>query len=283
MRDLARPGKADVVVIGEGITALLVAHSLAQAGWRTVLIREQESPPPPGPAEWPAVPAMGGAERRALARAGHRALDELAGHLPGLRAGEAEWLGADFSGHALPRRVPALWYDIGRLLPALATRAAEAGVDVVRTRVRGISVIEGRVLGVVTEARRWDARRLVLAVERAGRTLALTRMAQAPLKVPEITWPLRRLRGQGHGRSVRAGPSGLLWPAEGGMWLWGVLPGVEPDGPCLADVPLAPPDSSPTVGPAERVEGLWLALGTAGWPLVAAGAAIRLADEMLAA
>ncbi|MDQ7028530.1 MAG: hypothetical protein Q9O62_01480 [Ardenticatenia bacterium] len=275
MRDLARPGKAEVIVIGEGVAALLVAHRLGLAGRRTVLVLEAPFRPPPGPAEWMTVPLIGGAERQALAQSGWEHLEHHGNALPGLRFGEAEWVAEE----SAPRRVPALWYDAARLLPALADRAGEAGVKVVCTRVRGISVIEGRVLGVVTEARRWDARRLVIAAEQRERAHALTRMAQVPQQIPETTWPLRRLH---HGESsARSGPTGLLWPAEGGLWLWGTVPNIEQSGPCLANVPLSPPEHSPAVGPAPRVHGLWWALGMAGWPLVAAGAALRLARELL--
>lgn len=275
MRDLARPGKADLLVVGEGLTALLLALEAGRAGRRVVLVREHGWPVPPGPAEWPAVSPMGGAERRALAQPGWSLLASLAEHLPGVHLGEIAWLEASDTS---PQRVPAAWLDAGRLFPALAEEVKRAGVEVVRTTVRGISVIEGQVLGVVTEARRWDGRGMVIATEEAARAYALTRMAQDPQRVEEVTWPLRRLLREGE---ARASPTGIFWTAEGAAWLWGGLPGVQLSGPCLTDVPLSSPEHAPRVGPSARVKGLWYALGTRGWPLVAAGAAHFLAEKVL--
>lgn len=275
MRDLARPGKAEIIVIGEGLAALLLSLEAARAGRHVVLVREQDWPVPPGPAEWPSVPLMGGRERQALARKGWDVLVSLADRLPGVRVGEVSWLeSAEQTGEA-DRRVPTLWLDAGRLLPALAEEARRAGVEVVHTAVRGISVIERQALGVVTEARRWDGRCVVIAAEEAARAYALTRMAQDPQKVEETTWPLRRLLREGE---ALASPTGILWTTEGATWLWGALPGLQLSGPCLTNVPLSSPESVPLVGPAEGVKGVWYALGVRGWPLVAAGAARVVAE-----
>lgn len=295
-----RPGKVNVVVIGEGLAALLTALRLAEAGRRVALLAESDWNIPPGPAEWLVVPLAGGAASRArYAAAGFSELAELGQRFPDTVAEtEAIWLGdvpggatefvrgdANMSS-ALGRsdgsgtRVPAMRVHVERLHEAVADAAQAAGAEILHTRVRGVSVIEGQILGAVSEAARFDARHDIFASEDPQRAHALSKMALEPIRVQHRTLPLRRLQSISDTPVCSTG--GMLWPAEESNWLLGDLPiDSLPTGAHVADVSIADADTAPYIGPSDTVTGAWHLLGTCGRLLEAIGAAQVLTNTLL--
>lgn len=295
-----RPGKVNVVVIGEGVGALLAALKLAEAGQRVALLAEGEWSIPPGPAEWAAVPLVAGAASRAgYAAAGFAESAALQERFPdAISQTEGVWLAeipaggeqfvrdnADVPSRLgkvnLPAaRVPAVRVHMKRFYDALVDAVQDAGAEILQTRVRGISVIEGQILGAVSEAVRFDARHDIFASEDPDRAHALSRMALEPLTLQQRSVPLRRLPPRLETPVFTA--RGMLWPAEDHDWLFGELPVDSlPAGEHVANVSVADPDTAPRIGASEGIVGAWHLLGTRGRLLEAIGAAIFVAEAFL--
>lgn len=295
-----RPGKVNVVVIGEGVGALLAALDVAEAGQRVALLAEGDWSIPPGPGEWVAVPlTAGAAPRSTYAAAGFAecaALKErfpdAVSHTEGVWLGEIPAGGEQFvrSDADVPSvlgevdlsavRVPAIRVHMRRFYDALVSAVQDAGAELLQTRVRGISVIEGRILGAVSEAARFDARHDIFASEDPDRAHALSRMALEPITVQQHPVPLRRLPPKLDTPVFAA--HGMLWPAEGHDWLFGSLPVDSlPAGEHVADVSVADADTPPRIGASETIVGAWHLLGTRGRLLEAIGAANFVAEAFL--
>lgn len=131
---------------------------------------------------------------------------------------------------------------LGTLLPALGERiaATEKCFVAVGTRVRGISVIENGILGAIAEDARYDARVVVNAAE-DERFAAFARMMRHP---------------------------GTL-----------DLQVVPPEYEATANEPYLRDRGVPRAEPLP-VSGGWQIRGVAGWPLLAVGAALHLADRL---
>lgn len=295
-----RPGKVNVVVIGEGVGALLAALKLAEADRRVALLAEGDWTVPPGPAEWVVVPLVDGDTSRAdYAAAGFTECIALGERFPGVISQiEGLWVGDVPAGGdrfvdgeaAVPSalgdveppavQVPAVRIHVKRLYDALADALQDAGAEILRTRVRGVSVIEGRILGAVSEAARFDARHDVFASEDPARAYALSTMALEPITLRHGSVQLRRLPAKVDTPVFAAG--GMLWPAEGHDWLLGDIPGTSVvAGEHIADIPMADPDVAPRIGQSERIVGAWHLLGTRGRLLEAIGSARTLSDAFL--
>lgn len=220
----ARPRKVACIVIGRGLAAAALAAQLAARGTRVALLVEE-----PG---WE--------EGQRLARAAWPEGERAALALQGL-ALLAEWQAAGLPG--LTPMDEGCWrLDYDQLLPALGEQlAAHEGCHLAYgTRVRGISVIEGAILGAIAEDARYDARQLVNAAEDA-RHSALARMAREP---------------------------------HGELALKPFTPHELPDA-----TPYAQDQGPLHVGPT-AIQGAWRLSGLAGWPLLALGAAAQLAAQL---
>lgn len=217
----ARPRKVETIVIGRGLAGAALAEALVQRGKRVALLVEEpgwEQGVRPASQVWHT-----GEERTALAEAGVARLRAWqAEGLPGIEQQDDGWL-----------------LDYDKLLPALGKRVAagERCWMVVGTRVRGISVIENAVLGVIAEDARYDARQVINAAE------------------DERYANLARMMRQRDALDLR---------------------------PTSLDTPPAsfPRDHSDLALGETAVAGAWRVRGVAGWPLLALGAAARLAEAL---
>ncbi|HEX8681196.1 MAG TPA: hypothetical protein VF707_02710 [Ardenticatenaceae bacterium] len=239
----ARPRKVEVIILGRGLAAAALADALAQSGRRVALLAEE-----PG-WERGTRPAWRGwhiGAQTAFAVAGAEMLAgwQAAG-LPGITEHDV--------GHAYP-----FWLlDLDQLLPALGERvAASAGCWVAtETRVRGVSVIENAILGVIAEDSRYDARHVVNAAE-DERHAAFARMMREPQSLA-----LSHFTPTPDETVAVSASNQVSYPAAT---------------PFLRDEP------APTLGPTS-VQGAWRIAGVAGWPVLALGAATQLAAQLTAA
>lgn len=157
--------------------------------------------------------------------------------------------------HPIPaNNPPAALLDLNHLLPALGARVAAAeGCYLGRGgRVRGISVIENTVLGAIAEEARYDGRIVVNAAE-DGRYNAFARMLHRPSHLelsPFSPAPAETVHIEAAG--VARYPDAVPFSRD-----------------------RAPAEAGPT-----GVEGAFQIRGVAGWPLLALGAAARLADTI---
>lgn len=241
---ITRPRKVEVIVLGRGLAAAALALLLAQRGRRVALLVEE-----PGwdSATYPAWQGWHHAkEQRVRAAAGAALL--------------AQWQTAAMPGIAAhPTDAGPLWrLDYAALLPALGQRIEQLGEPeegtradrrstwiAQATRVRGISVIENAILGAIAEDARYDARAVVNAAEDA-RYSAFARMMRQPASLD-------------------------LRP---------VTPDLPPDTPATWPAAAALRDHAALEVGATPVVGAWQLRGIAGWPLLALGAALRLAEQL---
>ncbi|MCB0078206.1 MAG: hypothetical protein KDD73_12400 [Anaerolineales bacterium] len=146
-----RPRKVELIVLGRGLAPALIAARLAEAGRRVAWLVER-----PGLQTGRIQIAQGDAPLDAW-------LQEWQPGGGSSPAGEGWQL------------------DLDMLLPALAAQVAahDHCWATVGTWVRGISVIEQRVLGAIAEDSRYDAKRIVNAAE-GPRYAAFARMLRHP-------------------------------------------------------------------------------------------------------
>lgn len=296
----ARPQKADVIVIGSGLAAHALAWLLARQGRRVALLAEADPAPwalpdfvlwqPVGPrlaaalrgwdvlaavAESLEGPAWTPLEAHPLLAPGDE--PELAARLA--RANDRALTAAAPGGST---RLRGVLFEPARLLPAMARAVEARGGAVERgARVRGISVIEDEVLGAVSAAARWGAPVVVNAAD-DERAMAVARMAREPLDLTFVPAPLIHCRTSGEDVAATLHGEARWNDAAGGSYVLGASPLLQPTGACrtLAMVTRSALTQPPLAGPAERVRGSWRLLGTAGWPLVALGAATQLAEQL---
>jgi hypothetical protein len=158
----ARPRKVEIIVLGRGLAAAALAALLVARGRAVALLVEE-----PG---WETgqrrdAPGEHQGEHIVLAERGALLLAEWqAAGVPGLSREGAHWL-----------------LDYDRLLPALGEQiaAGERSSVALGTHVRGISVIEGAILGAIAEDARYDARIVVNAAQ-DERHAAFGRMMREP-------------------------------------------------------------------------------------------------------
>lgn len=270
----ARTQKADAIVIGGGLAATAAARFLARAGRTVTLILESEGLPPPL-ADFPALHRL--PQRRDLAAAG---LTLLAAE--GAGVGWAP-LAARVVGPPLPdsaTELPGALVDQPALMAAWRDEVRAAGGRVVATRVRGLSIIEGVVLGAITEAGRWDAP-LLLNASDDERAIALGRMARESFDLALLPVPLSHCPTLASDGARATAGGALAWPdGRTGSFVVGESSLLFPEGThCVArDMVARSPLDRPLLLGAGSARGAWRLLGTAGWPLLALGAAHWLAQ-----
>ncbi len=176
----ARPRKAEIIVLGRGLAAAALAALLVARGRTVALLVEEPS--------W----ERGMRTAKAGALTGTDA--ELAAHGSALLPA---WQAARLPGiSSAEEKEPPVWsLDYDLLLPALGEQvaAAERCWLAMDTHVRGISVIEGAILGAIAEDSRYDARVLVNAAE-DERQSAFARMMREPQRV-QGAWRINGVAG----------------------------------------------------------------------------------------
>lgn len=298
----ARPQKADVIVIGSGIAAYASALTLARSGLRVGLLVEREPErvtlpdfplwQPQGPrltaalrgwrAWWEEIqpslsePVSTRLEARLLLTNGEK--QALDGRLS--QTGDSPRVAQTTDGGWL---FQGALFDLDRLFAAMAQAITSAG-GVVQSgaRVRGVSVIEGQILGVISEAARWDARILLNASD-DERAMAVARMAREPVDLSFVSVPLVRCGTAAGEVSVTLSGDACWRDADGSTWVLGESPLVRPENPCrtVATVTRSAQSRPPLAGRSEEVRGSWRGLGTAGWPFVALGTAAEVVQQVL--
>ncbi|HYN89317.1 MAG TPA: hypothetical protein VER55_12335, partial [Ardenticatenaceae bacterium] len=114
--------------------------------------------------------------------------------------------------------------------------------------------------------------------------MAIARMAREPLDLSFHAVPLAECpTADGSYPVVTSGGDARWADQTGAHFLLGEASSLEPPATCrtlgiIARASLAQPLLA---SPAQRVRGSWRLLGTAGWPLVAFGAAAALASDLV--